>query len=168
MSDMYREILIKRKTPASAKAAKAGMIAGTALFAVAGLIIYPLCLIPALALGIVTWIYLPRMDVEFEYLYVNGSLDIDRIFSKMKRKKAEQYELTEQLELLAPENSHELDHYRNGKKLPLKDYTSGEENIHAWMMVINASKGQELVRVELEDQIVQDIRRFAPRKVIIY
>ncbi len=87
MSDMYREILIKRKTPASAKAAKAGMIAGTALFAVAGLIIYPRCLIPALALGIVTWIYLPRMDVEFEYLYVNGSLDIDRIFSKMKREK---------------------------------------------------------------------------------
>ena len=49
-----------------------------------------------------------------KYLYVNGELDIDAIYSKQKRKKMGSYDASE-LEILAPENSHELDSFKDEK-----------------------------------------------------
>lgn len=46
----------------------------------------PLILLLALVLGIVDYIFIPKLSVEFEYLYVNGELDIDRIYSQSRRK----------------------------------------------------------------------------------
>ena len=53
------------------------------------------------------YFYLPRLSVEFEYLYVNGELDIDRIFSQSRRKRAASYELSN-MEIMAPFSSHRL------------------------------------------------------------
>ncbi len=66
---------------------KYGLIVLTVLAVFAGLIITPLALIIAVALGIACYFVIPKTDVEYEYLFVNGDLDIDMIMSKTKRKK---------------------------------------------------------------------------------
>ena len=45
-----------------------------------------LLLVPAIALGIACYFVIPKTDLEYEYLFVNGELDIDMIMSKSKRK----------------------------------------------------------------------------------
>ena len=44
----------------------------------------PLILLLALVLGIVDYIFIPKLSVEFEYLYVNGELDIDSLSEQLK------------------------------------------------------------------------------------
>lgn len=166
MSDMYREILVKREMPASKKILKGAMIAASALLIICGLAIWPL-LLAGVVLAVVTLIVTPKFDVEYEYLYVNGELDIDAIYSKQKRKRAASYDMAE-LEILAPENSHALDSYKNNKDMKMQDFTSGSPQAKAYMMVFNSDKTRSCVKVELDDVIVNDIRRIAPRKVNLY
>lgn len=166
MSDMYREILVKRETSASAKLLKGVMIGGTVICIVLGFVILPL-LVVGLVLALVSWFVTPKFDVEYEYLYVNGELDIDAIYSKQKRKRMGSYDM-EELEILAPEKSHALDSYLNNKSLKMKDYTSGKEQAKNYVLILNSDKEKQCIKVELDENIIGDIRRIAPRKVNLY
>lgn len=162
MSDMYREILVKKKMSAGSKLLKGFLTVMTVLCLLAGMMI-PILLIGAIVFGLLTFFVGPKLDVEYEYLYVNGELDIDAIYSRQKRKRAGSYDVAE-LEILAPAKSHALDSYlNNGAKV--KDYTSGDESVKSYIMVYNMEKGREIIKVEIDDTIVNDIRRMAPRKV---
>lgn len=163
MSDLYREILVKKKTSMRNQLIKAGLIALIVLLVLAGIVIWP-ALILALAVGIASYFIIPRLNVEYEYLYVNGDLDVDAIYSQQKRKRVAEYHI-EELEILAPENSHALDSFRNKKEIKVRDFSSGEQGAKVYTMIMNKEKAQELVKVELDDAIIQDIRRMAPRKV---
>lgn len=164
MNDSYKEILISRKTPMRDTVLKGLLIAATALCFIVGLVM-PLFLIGAIALGILCYFKVPKFDVEYEYLYVNGELDVDAIYSKQKRKRLGSYDMAE-LEVLAPSESHALDPYRG--KLKIKDYTSLDPQKKSYLLIFNKDKGQEMVKFELDDEVLQDIRRIAPRKVNLY
>ena len=88
MSDLYTEVLVKKQQTGKDKVIKGVLIFFTVLFAAAGIMMNPLILLLALVLGIVDYIFIPKLSVEFEYLYVNGELDIDRIYSQSRRKRA--------------------------------------------------------------------------------
>lgn len=111
MSDLYTEVLVKKQQTGKDKVIKGVLIFFTVLFAAAGIMMNPLILLLALVLGIVDYIFIPKLSVEFEYLYVNGELDIDRIYSQSRRKRAASYELSN-MEILAPYQSHQLDSYK--------------------------------------------------------
>ncbi len=166
MSDMYKEILVKKKMSVGNKLLKGVMITLTVLLVVVGFVIWPL-LIAGVALGVVSFFVVPKLDVEYEYLYVNGELDVDAIYSKQKRKRIGSYDMVN-LEVAAPEKSHALDAYRNKQGVKIKDYTSGEPEAKSYILVMNQEKGQEIVKVELDEEILNDIRRIAPRKVNMY
>ena len=166
MSDMYREILVIRETPASKKILKGLMIAGSVLLIVGGTMIWPL-LISGLVLAVVTVVVTPKFDVEYEYLYVNGELDIDAIYSKQKRKRVGTYDMAE-LEILAPEKSHALDSYMNNKSIKMKDFSSGNPQAKSYILIMNSDSERQSVKVEIDEAIIQDIRRIAPRKVNLY
>lgn len=167
MGDSYREILVKKETTMGDKLKKAGLIGVTALCVVSGILISPIFLIGALVFGILSCVLIPRLDLEYEYLYVNGELDIDKIMSKQKRKKCSSYDMN-MLEILAPSNSHALDSYRNKQGLKVKDYTSCNEKVPSYTLIFNLDNGQEMVKLELDDAVIADIRRIAPRKVNLY
>ncbi len=164
MNEMYKEILVKRKTPFVLKLVKPAAIVLIALLVVLGLAV-PLIWIAAAAAAAAAYFLLPRINVEYEYLYVNGDIDIDAIYSKQKRKRVASYTM-EELEILAPENSHALDSYRQ-KKLTVRDFTSGDEQNKVFVLIENLEKGQEYVRLELTEAILKDMRRMAPRKIVL-
>ena len=70
MSDLYTEVLVKKQQTGKDKAIKGVLIFFTVLFAAAGIMMNPLILLLALVLGIVDYIFIPKLSVEFEYLYV--------------------------------------------------------------------------------------------------
>ena len=166
MSDMYSEIMVKRITPTSDKVKKVVLIGATAVCFVGGIMIWPLW-IAAVVLGIVTYLMLPGFDLEYEYMYVNGEIDIDKIMGKQKRKRCATYDV-ENMEILAPSNSHALDSYKNNKEIRVKDYTSLDPQVPSYSLVFNRENHRELVKLELNENVVGDIRRIAPRKVCQY
>ena len=87
MGDFYSEVLVKKKKTMLESVIRVAAIAVTAVTALLGLLGMPLILIVAVVMGVLCYLFLPRLDVEFEYIYVNGSMDVDRIYSKMKRRK---------------------------------------------------------------------------------
>ena len=86
MSDLYIELLVKKKKTSTDTLLKALMIGVTVIFVLGGILFNPIILIPAIVMGVVDYFKLPALDLEYEYLYVNGELDIDKIMSKQKRK----------------------------------------------------------------------------------
>ncbi len=168
MSDLYREILVKREMPASARILKGALIGLVVLCLLGGIMVTPLLLPVGVVLGVVFWIFvLPKLDVEYEYLYVNGELDIDAIYSRQKRKRIASYDMQE-LELMAPTKSHALDSYVNGQGVKIKDFTSGRPDQKSYTLVLNKEKGREIIQVEFDDDVVNDIRRISPRKVNLF
>lgn len=167
MSDLYTELLVKRETPASEKVLKVVLIAATVLSAFAGIFITPLIFILFIGLAVLCYFKLPAFDLEFEYLYVNGELDVDKIMSKSKRKRAASYDIAK-MELLAPWNSHELDYYKQGQQGKSVDFSSGKPEAKVYGMVYKGAKGMEIVLLELDGVILEDIKRIAPRKVKLY
>lgn len=164
MGDSYREVLVKRETTTGDQVKKAALIGGTVLLLAAGFAVSPLFLLAGLGLVILSVFFIPRMDLEFEYLYVNGELDIDKIMAKQKRKKCGSYDMN-LLELMAPSDSHALDEFLNKKDGKIKDFTSGKTGVSSYTMVFNLEKGREIIKIEVDEAFAADIRRIAPRKV---
>ena len=164
MNDGYEEILVKRgKTPKDT-ILKAVIIGVTAVLVAAGIFFFnPLFLLAGMALGLLGYyLILPNFDLEYEYLYVNGDFDIDKIMNKTRRKRVASYTL-EEMEIIAPSSSHDLDPWRG--KASVKDYTSGQMNKNSYTALYNTSSGQLLVMLELDEDVIRDIRRLAPRKI---
>ena len=163
MSESYVELLVKKKKTPKDSILKGLMIAGIVILVLIGLVI-PLVLIAAIALGVLAYFKMPGLDLEFEYLYVNGELDIDKIMSKVKRKRVGSFDISK-AEMVAPVKSHELDYYRQSKDLKVVDCSSGEDHANVYGMVIKDEKGMKLVLFEPKQEILDDMRRIAPRKV---
>lgn len=163
MSESYVELLVKKKKTPKDSILKGLMIAGIVILVLIGLVI-PLVLIAAIALGVLAYFKMPGLDLEFEYLYVNGELDIDKIMSKVKRKRVGSFDISK-AEMVAPVKSHELDYYRQSKDLKVVDCSSGDDHANVYGMVIKDEKGMKLVLFEPNQEILDDMRRIAPRKV---
>ena len=165
MGDLYQEILISRKTPFVNKIIKGVAYVATALFLLIGMLfLNPLYFIPGIALGACCYFLVPKLDLEYEYLYVNGELDIDAIYSKQKRKRIASYDMAD-LEILAPSTSHALDSYLNQGGVKVRDFTSKDPQVQTHTLVFSKEGKREIIMVELDDVILNDIRRIAPRKV---
>lgn len=164
MSDLYTEVMVEKRFTGKDMAIKVLLIFLTVFTAVVGLVLMPLALIVAIVLGVIDYIFIPRLSVEYEYLYVNGELDIDKIFSKAKRKKGGRYDLGK-MEIMAPVNSHQLDSYRNNTNIKTVDYSSGKPDAKVYAVIISTDKELQRVLFEPNEVMLKDIRSKMPRKV---
>lgn len=164
MNDGYEEILVKRGRSAKDSFLKGMVISVAAILIVIGVFFFnPLFLIAGVAFAFLAYyLILPNFDIEYEYLYVGGDIDIDKIMAKRKRKRIESLS-KDNLEVMAPTGSDHLSQYvKDGK---VKDYTSGDPDVKTWTLVYNQEKKSEIVCLELTEEIAKDMRRYAPRQV---
>lgn len=167
MSDLYLEELIKRKRTGKDTALRTLLIAATAVLVVLALLTWSILItVPAIAICIADIFLFPRFNVEWEYQYVNGEIDVDRILSKAKRKRIATFDIVN-AEILAPAASHRLDHYNSNPKLKVCDYSSCDPDRVKLVYAMIVSKEGELTKVLFEpsEQMVKDMRSKAPRKV---
>ena len=162
MEDLYVECLVARK-PGAADALIRGACYGvSALLLLLG-IVNPFFFIGFVIMILVDIFALPRLSVEYEYLYVTKTLQIDSIFSKEKRKKNVEYDL-ERMEIFAAEGAWQLDEYKNMQTVN-RDFTSGEEGREAWIMIVHNGQAADRVRLEPDEEMIKAIRSVYPRKV---
>ncbi|MBQ7584515.1 MAG: hypothetical protein IJT24_07870 [Lachnospiraceae bacterium] len=163
MEDLYVECLVARKQRAYETFVRGGVWGLTALFLIAGFFIHFLFLIGFVAMLLVCFFALPRLSVEYEYLYVSRSIEIDSIYSKEKRKKTAEYDL-EQMEIFAEEGAWQLDEYKNAQTVN-KDFTSGEDGVKAWILIVRTGQALERVRLEPDGEMIKAVKSVFPRKV---
>ena len=166
MSDLYSEFLVKKESTAKDAIVKYGLIVLTILAAGAGLFISPLLLVLAIALGVACYFVIPRTDLEYEYLFVNGEFDIDMVMAKSKRKKVMSVNLSE-ADLIAPLNSHKMDYYNGNQKMKTIDFSSGIEDHKRYAMIVRDSGETCKVILELDDELANTMKNSAPSKVFL-
>lgn len=166
MSDLYSELLVKKEPTAKDSIVKYGMIVLTVLAVDAGLFISPILLLVAVALGVASYFVIPRTDLEYEYLFVNGEFDIDMVMSKSKRKKVMSMNLRE-ADLVAPLDSHRMDYYNGNSRLKTLDYSSGNQQHRRFAVIIKRGGENCKIIIEPDEQMAQAIKNSAPSKVFL-
>ena len=162
MSDFYTEQLVKKKPEGKDIIIKILLVFCTVLSFFFVLLLPFLLILPVLMI-VLDYFMFRRLDLEYEYLYVNGDLDIDKIMGKQKRKRVFSMNVND-MDLLAPLGAGELNQYRTGKVL---DFSSHMPNARCYVMVITKDGHQTKVIFEPEQVILDGMRMLAPRKVIL-
>ena len=160
MSETYVECLVARKSSFPLRLLKTILMMFTVCFFIIGLA-SPLFLVVAIVLGVASYFAYMNADIEYEYLYLDKEISVDKVLAKTRRKKAAVYNI-EKMEVLAPVKSYHLDAFRN-RELKTVDYSSGEaDDKNKYMMVY---EGNVKVILEPNAEMVKAIQSVAPRKV---
>ena len=164
MSDLYTEEIVKKEKTGKDILIKVLLAAGTLLAICSLMVLGWISLILIAVFGVADYFIIPSLDLEYEYLYVNGEIDIDKIMSRKKRKRIFSGDVSS-LELLAPTQSHELDHYRSRSDIKKSDFSSGRSDVKTFTMILKKEQGFEMITFEPGEIILKDMKRMAPRKV---
>lgn len=163
MSESYVECMVARKPSIFMQFLKILMIMLTVVFVLIGFVFLPG--IPGLLVAGVAAVgaYFASMyaNIEYEYLYLDREISVDKVLAKSRRKKAANYAL-EQMEVMAPVGSHRLDSYKN-RQMKTVDYSSGvaQKPEKRYMMVMNDCR----VILEPNEAMLKAVQDVAPRKV---
>ena len=151
MSDAYVECLVKAKTSLLGKFFKTLLITLTVVLVLAMFVLPPLmmfALIGAILTGGGAYFVNLFTDLEYEYLYLDKELVVDKVMAKSKRKRVATYH---------------LDNYRNrtGK---VKDFSIGEELKPDRRFVMFYEGGEKILLSPSED-LIKIMKNVAPRKI---
>ncbi len=161
MGDIYVEQLIKTKMAGQPVYIRIGAVALTVVCIFLGLTMIPLLLTVGIGLAVVDILLFKDSTMEYEYIYMNGDIDVDRIIAKQRRKRMMSFQL-EDMVVIAKANSGEVKPYQ---KIKVYDFSSGTDNQNVYKMIVSKSGTMEAVLFEPNEKIIQDMKRRAPRKV---
>lgn len=164
MSETYVECLVKAKQKTGMKLLKYLLIALTVVFVLLMLMGFSLALIAAVVTGVGAYFVNLYSDLEYEYLYLDRELVIDKVMAKSKRKRVATYQV-DRMEILAPIHSYQLDNYKN-RQVKIKDYSIGEELKPDLRYALFYEGGEKLI-LSPSEKMVKAMRNAAPRKVFM-
>lgn len=161
MSETYVECLVKKKSNPAKIFLRSLTIMLAVAFIILGFLFVP-ALVVGLAMAVVAYFVYMNAELEYEYLYLDKEITIDKVMAKTKRKRVAQYDIN-RMEIFAPMNSYHLDNYknRNGKTL---DYSSGEAKQPEARYVMYYDSGEKII-LEPNMEMVKAMKNIAPRKV---
>ena len=133
----------------------------TVCFVLLGFFLLPAMII-AVLLGVAGYFVYLNSDVEYEYLYVDKELTVDKVMAKSRRKRVATYDLGK-IEILAPIKSWHLDNYKNRTDKTV-DYSSGEEKQPDRRFAFFYD-GKQRVLIEPNEEMIKAMQTVAPRKV---
>ena len=161
MSDSYVECLVKAKQPTWAKILKVLLIALTVLSCLV-MFVFIIFLPVALAAGVGAYFLNMYTDLEYEYLYLDKELSVDKIMAKSKRKRVGTYSL-DRMEVFAPVYSYHLDNFKN-RQVKEKDYSIGEVLQPDGRYAMDYEGGEKIL-LSPNEELVKVLKNMAPRKV---
>lgn len=161
MNETYVEWLVKRKTPAYMSLLKFLTIILAACFILLGFLFVPAMII-GIILAVAAYFVILNADLEYEYLYVDKELTVDKVLAKSRRKRVAVFDIGK-MEILAPVKSWHLDNYKN-RQDKVVDYSSGEEK-QPDIRYVFYYDGQKKVIFEPNEEMIKAITTVAPRKV---
>ena len=162
MTEYLIEHLVKRNPTTGTYLKKAALIA----LPVLGLLLMPVLgmfgPIVVVILIMVDMYFFKRLDLEYEYVFYNGDLDIDKVMGREARKHLLSVNIKE-MDVLAPTGAQEVLGYQHLKAI---DYSTCTPGNRTYEMVV--PKGGEKVRIIFEpnEAMLKAMKDMVPRKVI--
>ena len=121
-----------------------------------------LAFIPMILAGVGAYFVNMYTDLEYEYLYLDKELTVDKVMAKSKRKRVATYSL-DRMEIFAPIKSYRLDNFKN-RDVKVKDYSIGEEQQPDLRYVMYYEGGEKII-LSPSPELVKVMKNVAPRKV---
>lgn len=162
MSDVYVECLIQAKASPLGKFFKFILIAVAVvlgIMSVGGILV---AVLGAVAAGVGAYFVHLNTDIEYEYLYLDKELSVDKVMAKSKRKRVGTYTI-EKMEAFAPIKSYHLDNYKN-RTVKEVDYSIGEELLPDKRYALYYEGGVKVI-LSPSEELVKAMKSVAPRKV---
>ena len=164
MNDTYVEVMVARKKPPMLGFLKILLYALAIICFLISMYANVLFLAGAAIFAALAFFMLPRLDIEYEYLYLDKEITIDKIMSKEKRKNVYTVDLNK-MEFMARASSHELDSYK-ARNLRKYDFTSRQDLSPVYTIVYTPGGDPELIDIEPNEEMLHAIKTVFPRKVI--
>ena len=162
MSESYVEVMLQRKPSGTMLFLKYLLIGLAAVLFFASFIISNFAIILAIAFGVGAYFVGMNANIEYEYLYLDKEITIDKVMNKSRRKRVGTYQV-DKMEILAPLKSYHLDSFKNRQVKEL-DYSSGvagqPETRYCFYY-----EGSQKVIIEPNDELIKLVKNVAPRKV---
>ncbi len=167
MNDLYTEAIVKKKVTLGDTLAKVFTIALVVIAFMLGFTFVRICTLLGIVGAVFAYCFLPRLSVQYEYVFCNGQLDFDKIMAGEKRKHVYRLDF-DQVQIMAPANSHALDSYKSNPASKKLDFTSLEKDRKVYCIVEVKGEQQTLVYFEPNEKMVSYIKQKSPRKVSEY
>lgn len=165
MNQLYAETNVKRKDTPAIIALRLLMILAMILAFFALFLGQLLGFAGIIVLVVMFYLY-PRLNVDYEYIFVDGQIDFDKISGKSKRKTMLRIDF-DQVEIMAPANSHALDTYTH-VQCETRNYSSGDKSGKPYVIIANADNKKLRIIFEPDEKMLSMIRQKSPRKVSQY
>ena len=160
MDGCYAEGIVKRRMTIGAILGMVGMIAlmtaglffamvnpwGVALLVIAALLIF---------------IFYKYLRVEYEYIFVTGEFQVDRIYSGAVRKKGPRVDMSS-VESVGPVEEERIS--RADRKTVL-DFSSHQKDALVYEIVFRDNNGQKFLLFEPNEKLLRTMWRYSPSKV---
>lgn len=127
-------------------------------------------LIPAiifLVLGIVLFKLKNRFCVDYDYIFVSGSIRVAKVIKNIKRKPVVKFECS-QIEKIGPINSKVYDSFENQRTIKTTYLTSNnvpDENKNFYYMVANVNSQKQLFIFECSKTFIINVLKFSKMSV---
>ncbi len=164
MSETYVECLVKAKASGTGKFFKWVLIILTVILALLAMTGIVIGLIGAVVTGLGAYFVNMYTDIEYEYLYLDKELVVDKVLAKTNRKRVGTYAI-DRMEILAPIRSYHLDSYKN-RNVKVKDFSIGEELQPDRRYALYYEGGEKLL-LSPSEELVKVMKSVAPRKVFM-
>lgn len=121
----------------------------------------PLIIVVAIAANY----FFKRLNIEYEYLYTNGILDIDCIYNKAKRKNIFSAKVSE---FIVMAHINDTEHLSGYSALPIKNFSSGEIYGNTYMFITYYKKEKIKVIIEPNEKLLKGmLMHMTPNKLFI-
>ncbi|MBO4399694.1 MAG: hypothetical protein J5795_06140 [Lachnospiraceae bacterium] len=165
----YAECVVKRKSRATDSLLKGLLVFGVlalGFFAtITGGLLQLLALFLTIGMFFFAMYQWSRFNVEYEYIFVDGQIDFDAVYSGTSRKHLKRIDM-EKTEVVAKPDSSALDGYKHLELKPT-DYTSGADSDKVYAIIVKGEKCQEEILFEPDENFLQYMKKKSPRKVIL-
>lgn len=160
---------VRRKEKSMSGILKKVMIVFAVLFVVMGITISQGFMLPGFLVTGLYFVYDVLSRKEYEYVLEGSRLEISVIFGGRYRKDAHTLDLKD-LEAVAPSRHEKVAEYlkKGGSvRLPKYDYTSYEENVPYYTMIIMEDRQKIKILLDLDEEMLGAMKRMYPDRVFL-
>lgn len=169
MFDSLVECLVQRKLTNKALAGRCAIILADGIVSFVGVIVLMLSNILAvivflvfLLMGVLTWLVFRNTNVEYEYGYFEGELNIDKIMNRSTRKKVGSFDFN-RMDFMAPSDSNRFYGANNRTRY---DFSVCDDSVKSYTAVLYDSRNNVCeLKFTPNEELVAAIKKNCPRKV---
>lgn len=162
MNESYKELMVKKEKGVKEKVIRVVCVIPTVLCVLLSFMGGIPMFIFAIAFGALDYFIYQWTDIEYEYLYLDKEISVDKIMAKTRRKKVVTIDVNK-IEIMAPEKAYQLDSYRN-RQVKVIDLSAGhdlpEQKLY-WIYY----EGNQKYLMNLTEDFAKTVKAIIPRKV---